>query len=406
MYCRKCKKQLEKNAKFCRYCGAEQWGEDKTAEKGSKDRKQAEILPEKRKKRGMILAVFVLMAAIGTVVFFFTQSKKNYEAEPKTVLHTTGDNSIAKLETQFVEKIIFVKEEQKKEEEAHADDILHKSNKILLTEQELTELSAEQLRLARNEIYARHGYIFQDETLKTYFGGKSWYKAERESIEDSQLNEYERANLDLILAVEEKRNGWKAAYKDFLENSPEMLELRKQFEGRTNSAEADTGSAWGGEKWGFELVYLDNDEIPELVFSCPYDWSNCSILCWHDGKINSYLEFDTDLSWAIYLEREGLVLLRLSNSGGLSYGERVYQVINGELKERYGGYVAGINPDTNEYYENPPYTWEDLETGTKLEGEGDEEFYNEVNKVFDLTRAKEFSCNLSLAELYQILDAK
>lgn len=399
MYCRKCKKQLEKNAKFCRYCGTEQEGEDRTAEKGSKDRKQEEILPEKRKKRGMILAVlavFVLLAAIGTVVFFFTQSKKNYEAEPKTVLHTTGDNSIAKLETQFVEKIIFVKEEQKKEEEAHADDILPKSNKILLTEQELTELSAEQLRLARNEIYARHGYIFQDETLKTYFGGKSWYKAEREAIEDSQLNEYERANLDLILAVEEKRNGWKAAYKDFLENSPEMLELKNKY----------STSQWGGEYWGFELMYLDNDDIPELVFVCPNGQMDYSILTYHNGTISSYLEcFVAQGTSVTYLEREGWIRHEHWMMG--HRGDGIYYISAGQLEERYVGGISYLSPsgDGNPY-EIPPYNLEDVRNGNKIEGEGEEAYLSEVHKVFDTTREKEFSCNLSLAELYQILDAK
>ena len=36
-------------------------------------------------------------------------------------------------------------------------------------------LSKADLRLARNEILARHGRIFNSDDLKTYFEGKSWY---------------------------------------------------------------------------------------------------------------------------------------------------------------------------------------------------------------------------------------
>lgn len=58
--------------------------------------------------------------------------------------------------------------------------------------------------LARNEIYARHGYIFKNQDLQEYFGSKSWYRGKTKEVPDSSLNEYERANVQLILALENK----------------------------------------------------------------------------------------------------------------------------------------------------------------------------------------------------------
>ncbi|WP_241428102.1 YARHG domain-containing protein [Clostridium sp. DJ247] len=36
-----------------------------------------------------------------------------------------------------------------------------------------TFLSKEELALVRNEIFARHGYVFQTDPYKSYFNGKS-----------------------------------------------------------------------------------------------------------------------------------------------------------------------------------------------------------------------------------------
>ncbi len=75
------------------------------------------------------------------------------------------------------------------------------------TEDELSDMDAHTLYLARNEIYARHGYIFNNQDLKDYFAGKSWYMAITTVVPDTDFNEYEKANLELILSLEAKVNG-------------------------------------------------------------------------------------------------------------------------------------------------------------------------------------------------------
>ena len=55
--------------------------------------------------------------------------------------------------------------------------------------------------LAKNEIYARHGYPFQNEELNQYFSGKRWYQRGEYAAEDfqeSSLSEIERYNVDLL----------------------------------------------------------------------------------------------------------------------------------------------------------------------------------------------------------------
>ena len=65
-------------------------------------------------------------------------------------------------------------------------------------------LSKEQLRIARNEIFARHGRGFNDSGLQSYFNSKSWYKktCEPGDFEEDKLSSVEKQNVDNIKAVE------------------------------------------------------------------------------------------------------------------------------------------------------------------------------------------------------------
>lgn len=58
----------------------------------------------------------------------------------------------------------------------NSEFIMPETSFKLLTKEDISGLSAETLRLARNEIYARHGRTFKDNSLNEYFAQKSWYK--------------------------------------------------------------------------------------------------------------------------------------------------------------------------------------------------------------------------------------
>lgn len=85
------------------------------------------------------------------------------------------------------------------------DYILPNSDNQYLKESDLESLSKEQLALARNEIFARHGYVFTMDEFKDYFTTKSWYSPNPSyDGSDSTLNEYEIANYKLIQELEKK----------------------------------------------------------------------------------------------------------------------------------------------------------------------------------------------------------
>lgn len=83
------------------------------------------------------------------------------------------------------------------------DYIIPDSSRRLLTTDDLTNLTPWELKVARNEIYARHGRPFKYADLKCYFQGKSWYRV-NSRFSDKLLNTYEQKNVVKILNYEKQ----------------------------------------------------------------------------------------------------------------------------------------------------------------------------------------------------------
>ena len=90
--------------------------------------------------------------------------------------------------------------------ESDSEYLLADSDSRYLTEDDLAGFTAEQCRLARNEIYARHGRRFSDAALQRYFDSLSWYNGtiEPSDFNDNVFNSYERANCRLIVQYEQE----------------------------------------------------------------------------------------------------------------------------------------------------------------------------------------------------------
>ena len=82
--------------------------------------------------------------------------------------------------------------------------ILPGSDSRYLSKNELYGMAADECRLARNEIYARHGRMFDSADLQQYFNGKSWYVPmySPKEFQESWLNDFEVYNRDLIVEYE------------------------------------------------------------------------------------------------------------------------------------------------------------------------------------------------------------
>ena len=129
-------------------------------------------------------------------------SDSDFVAKPGTIVKYEDNDSFIDDYEEDIE------EDTKGDSDKSGDYIFPDSDSKYLKKSKVKKLSKKKLRLARNELYARHGYIFEDEELYNYFSSKDWYNPSIPSDEfnDSEyFNKYEIANRNLIQKIEAKK---------------------------------------------------------------------------------------------------------------------------------------------------------------------------------------------------------
>lgn len=86
-----------------------------------------------------------------------------------------------------------------------SDYIISDSNTREISRSELIKLTPWQLKVARNEIYARHGRPFVHKDLQCYFATKSWYKVD-DNYDISSVSYLENRNINTIQTYEQETN--------------------------------------------------------------------------------------------------------------------------------------------------------------------------------------------------------
>lgn len=86
--------------------------------------------------------------------------------------------------------------------ERHVDGRFPQASIRLLAQKDLSSLSAMELKIMRNEIFARYGYRFRaGGEMETYFKQQKWYDAQYDDVNDF-LTGIEKANIQLIREME------------------------------------------------------------------------------------------------------------------------------------------------------------------------------------------------------------
>lgn len=147
-----------------------------------------------------------------------------------------------------------------------ADYVLPDSDCRVMTQEEIAALNTRQLRLARNEIYARYGRIFTAPEMKAYFSELPWYQPrytpeQMDEFGEVGLNQYELANLELIQQAEE--SGTAPLAEDLTEEQAEAIAVSywdfvegslDEATGSLKAISSDGLTTDGGENvWAFRL---------------------------------------------------------------------------------------------------------------------------------------------------------
>ena len=265
MFCTKCGKQVRDGLKYCTNCGApikqhESGGtggqnrivaggkvnlkkDDDTAKPAAVSQPSNSIsfntgntggnapVKKPKKNKGIKIAIITILGiilAILLIIFALVQtgvisisvsdnekqestldksksSKSESESEANTMptVEQTEPNTmptVAQTESVTVPGTVAM----------NSEFILPDSSTRVLDKSELAGFTAEQCRLARNEIYAKHGRMFDDAGLQNYFNSRSWYHGTipADRFSDTMLSDIEIQNRNLIITYE-KEMGYK-----------------------------------------------------------------------------------------------------------------------------------------------------------------------------------------------------
>lgn len=127
----------------------------------------------------------------------------------------SGDAVNCQIEDGKVVTIMYTKLSEEELSELYrsltADEYIFPDSDVrYLSEDEVKSVEADKLMIGRNEIFARHGYIFQDANLQQHFESTSWYEGtipgDQFNMEEV-FNDFEKKNVELIKSAENEING-------------------------------------------------------------------------------------------------------------------------------------------------------------------------------------------------------
>lgn len=178
---------------------------------------EAYLMKKTPDKKQLVLfaggAILILLALAGILILGKAKKQgEQKEKEPSIEQDVNVDSDLEESEVEDdVQNEADVTEETDNTEgtvTSEAEYILPKSDKEKLTRADLEGLTKEQLRLARNEIYARHGMIFGVSDLDNYFATKSWYKPTvsfKDFDNKVEMSIVEEQNIMLIQQLEKEK---------------------------------------------------------------------------------------------------------------------------------------------------------------------------------------------------------
>ena len=217
-FCEKCGKEIKDGDRFCTRCGAEV----KSLPMTSVKEKPTDIKSDKKSKKKLVAIISAASAvavvlAVCAIVFVPKMFRNNENEQYKplqtieitTQQETTQQPSIAIQNTTEPESIDDGSSDADDDYDDYYDDddyILPDSGTRKLTNSDLAGLDADELELARNEIYARAGRRFNTDYIQDYFDDKWWYVGtiEPEDFTEDMLNDVEKYNVNFIRNYEEK----------------------------------------------------------------------------------------------------------------------------------------------------------------------------------------------------------
>lgn len=191
--------------------------------------------------------------------------------------------------------------------ESNYNYMLPISSALYLETADIDHLTSAEARIARNEIYAKHGSLFYVDDMDIYFRGKAWYQPLPQGIklDTNLLSDIEKKNIQLLASYEQSGaqpiTPSKPVYKvvdteftnkiigfdvvTFMDTSFDSLDKMLDF--------LDKYKFELIKQEDFKLTLVDNIKT-ELVVQLDYDGDFVSVIDFNATVIN----YDVDLKTA------------------------------------------------------------------------------------------------------------
>lgn len=147
-----------------------------------------------------------------TVITSTPESSQDLTEEPVEEYITTPSQDSMPQEDDAPADMAEVEEDEEIVANAEPTEDLYllDTDSQFITVNDLRGFTPAEIRLIRNEIYARYGYTFTDSTLQEYFEEQSWYQSNPElnaqTFNNNMLSDIEFTNIELIVEYEASLN--------------------------------------------------------------------------------------------------------------------------------------------------------------------------------------------------------
>ena len=214
---------------------------------------------------------------------------------------------------------------------------------------------------------------FGKQKLETLPEAPASEEKQTESVSEEDADAAELDGEEAETSVLKKDDDWKTAYVDYLENVSDT-------EGQQ----------------GYTLIYLDNDDIPELVEVGKSEASGVRIVNYSNGSVHVN---GLNRLYFTYIEEKNL----LCNSDGLmdSYYDYIYSIVDGELTLVAQGHYGAKDGTGLRFDKNgmPIYTYD-----WNGEDVSEDEYNADFAKVYDSSAATEGYDTDKLESVKEIID--
>ena len=212
----------------------------------------------------------------------------------------------------------------------------------------------------------------QEEIFGTEMIPKEEIEAEQEGLPEEEPKQSEVQQTE---TVEFKEAIYTIQSKPIHGESYEMQDWQKAY------AEYIDGLEWGNHNT-YSLIYVDDDDIPELVVDTGIEAGGCQLLTFYDGEID---ELQTARLLFYYIEKQNLI----DDTGGHMgyYYDYIYSIEDGKWIYLTGGEWTELMGDDDWVYQ---YEWDGEEVKEAV-------YEEKLNAVFNNEQAME-------PDQYYILD--